>query len=58
MESHKICMTKENMLCHTCMLHVIRSLSRLPGIEELNVDLDAKKIEITYKGRKIPQEKW
>lgn len=37
-------------------MNVIRTLSQLPGIEELNVDLDTKRIEIKYSGKGISKE--
>lgn len=56
MKNHRIKLKQENMLCHRCVMNVIRTLSQLPGIEELNVDLDTKKIEIKYSGNGISKE--
>lgn len=56
MKSHRIKLKKGNMLCHRCVMNVIRTLSQLPGIDELNVDLDTKKIEIKLNGNSISKE--
>ncbi|AUS97395.1 copper resistance protein CopZ [Clostridium thermosuccinogenes] len=56
MKSRRIKLKQENMLCHRCVMNVIRTLSQLPGIEELNVDLDTKRIEIKYSGKGISKE--
>lgn len=56
MKSHRIKLKQENMLCHRCLMNVIRTLSWLPGIEELNVDLATKRIEIKYSGKGISKE--
>lgn len=56
MKSHTIKLKQDNMLCHKCVLNVVKTLSKLPGIEVLNVNLDTKRIEIKFSGNSIPKD--
>ncbi len=37
-------------------MNVVRTLSKLPGIEELDVNLDTKRIKIKFSGKGISKD--
>ena len=44
------------MLCHRCLMTVVKTLSSVEGLEEIHVDLESKKIKITYKDENISKD--
>ena len=37
----------EGMMCHRCVAHVKKALEEVPGVERVDVDLDAKRAVVT-----------
>ena len=56
MKGNTIKLKQDNMLCHKCLLNVVKTISQLPGIEGLDVNLDTKRIEIKFSGKSLPKE--
>lgn len=56
MKEHTVNLKQDNMLCHKCVLNVVRALSHIEGIHELEVSLELKKVKITYDNEKFSQE--
>lgn len=56
MKSHTIKLKQENMLCHRCVMNVVKTLSQIHGIEELNVDLETHCIKLKYNDSSITKE--
>lgn len=48
---------QDNMLCHRCLTNVVKTLSSVDGIEELNVSLETKKIKLIYNDADITKER-
>lgn len=44
------------MLCHRCLMTVVKTLNSVEGLEEIHVDLESKKIKTTYKDGTISKE--
>nr|WP_156211900.1 heavy-metal-associated domain-containing protein [Clostridium butyricum] len=44
------------MLCHRCLMNVVKTLSEVHGLEEVDVDLESKKIKISYKDEDISKD--
>lgn len=44
------------MLCHRCLMNVVRTLSLVKGLEEIHVNLESKKIRITYIDEEISKD--
>nr|WP_202117329.1 heavy-metal-associated domain-containing protein [Clostridium chromiireducens] len=44
------------MLCHRCLMNVVKTLSTVEGLEEVDVNLESKKIKITYKDEDISKD--
>ena len=44
------------MLCHRCLMTVVKTLNSVEGLEEIHVDLESKKIRITYKDENISSD--
>lgn len=45
-----------DMLCHRCVLNVVKALSHIDGILELDVSLEKKRIRITYDNEKFSRQ--
>lgn len=56
MKSYVIKFKQENMLCHKCLMNVVKSLSELKGLEEINVDLNSQRIKVVYRDKAISKE--
>lgn len=56
MKSQTIRLKQENMLCHRCVMNVIKTLSQIHGIEELNVDLETHRIKLKYNDSSITKD--
>lgn len=48
MKTQNITLKHVNMLCHKCVMNVIRTLSQIQGIKEMDVDLDTNYIRLKY----------
>ncbi len=44
------------MLCHRCLMTVVKTLNSVEGLEEIHVDLESRKIKITYKDENISKD--
>jgi len=47
---------QENMLCYRCLMNVVKSLSELKSLQEINVDMDSQKIKVVYNDKNISKE--
>jgi copper chaperone len=56
MKSYVTKFKQENLLCHKCLTNVVKSLSELKGLEELNVDINSQKIKVVYKDKTISKD--
>ena len=56
MKSHTIRLKEVDMLCHRCVMNVVRTLSQIHGIEELKVDLETHYIKLKYNDREVTKE--
>lgn len=56
MKVHTVNLKQDNMLCHRCVLNVVKALSHIEGIKELNVSLEDKRIKIAYDNEKFSQK--
>ena len=45
-----------NMLCDKCLINVVKCLSNLHGIEDLELSLESKKIKVIYKNNTISKK--
>ncbi|WHH59979.1 heavy metal-associated domain-containing protein [Petroclostridium sp. X23] len=57
MKTHTVRLKQSNMLCHKCVLNVAKALSRMNGIQELDINLEKKEIKIVYSDENIDREK-
>lgn len=53
---HTVKLKQSNMLCNRCLTNVVKALSLIEGIQELNVNLDKKVVKITYENEKISKQ--
>jgi len=56
MTSHGIVLKKVNMLCNKCVLHVLKVLTKIEEIEELEINLNKKLIKIEFRDNRITKE--
>lgn len=56
MKNHIIKLKEENMLCHRCVMNVVKALSQIQGIEELKVDLETHYIKVKYSDINVTKE--
>lgn len=56
MKSYSISFKQHNMLCDRCLINVVKTLSSLQGLEEIDVNLDSKKIKITYRDEHVSKD--
>jgi copper chaperone CopZ len=54
--THTVKLKQSNMLCNRCLTNVVKALSFIEGIKELNVDLDKKLVRITYENENFSKE--
>ena len=45
-----------NMLCDRCLINVVKCLSSLNGIKDLEISLESKKIKVIYKDETISKK--
>lgn len=53
---HTVKLKQSNMLCNKCLTNVVKALSLIEGIQELNVNLDKKLVKITYENDKFSKK--
>lgn len=56
MKSYVTKFKQENMLCHKCLMNVVKSLSEIKGLEEINVDLNSQRIKVVYRDKAISKD--
>lgn len=56
MKNHIVKLKQENMLCHRCVMNVVKTLCQIHGIEELKVDLESHSIKLKYNDTNITKE--
>ncbi|EKQ55791.1 MULTISPECIES: heavy-metal-associated domain-containing protein [unclassified Clostridium] len=56
MKSYSLSFKQKNMLCHRCLMTVVKTLNSVEGLEEIHVDLESRKIKITYKDENISKD--
>ncbi len=56
MKSHTIKLKQVDMLCHRCVMNVVKTLSQIKGIEELSVDLESHSVKLKYNDSSISKE--
>ncbi len=44
------------MLCHRCVLNVVKVIGQINGIRELDVSLEDKRIKIVYDNKKFSKQ--
>lgn len=57
MRGYTLKFKQENMLCDKCLKNVVKSLSALPNVEEISVNLETRKIKVTYNDKSLSKEK-
>lgn len=56
MKIYTVKLRQDNMLCRKCLLNVIKALSLVDGIQELDVNLENKSIKIAYDNEKFSRQ--
>ncbi|MDR3593789.1 heavy-metal-associated domain-containing protein [Clostridium sp.] len=56
MKSYSLSFKQENMLCHRCLMNVVKTLSSLQGLVGVDVNLESKKIKVIYRGKEISRD--
>ncbi|HYE09941.1 MAG TPA: heavy-metal-associated domain-containing protein [Patescibacteria group bacterium] len=56
MKGYMIKLKKVNMLCNKCVMHVLKTLTKLEGIKELEVNLNKKSIRIVLSDQSITRD--
>lgn len=56
MKVHTVNLKQVNMLCHRCVLNVVKALSHIDGIKELDVSLEEQRIKISYDNEKFSRQ--
>ena len=51
MKNHTVNLSQYNMLCDKCLINVVKCLSNLHGIEDLELSLESKRIKVLYKDK-------
>lgn len=57
MKIHTVILKQVNMLCHRCLLNVVNALSGIDGIQNLDVNLENKRIKIVYLNEKFSRQR-
>lgn len=53
---HTVHLKRVDMLCHRCVLNVVRGLSQIQKIRKLDVDLATKRVRIVYEDEKYSRK--
>ena len=56
MKSYSLSFKQENMLCHRCLMNVVKTLSYFQGLVGVDVNLESKKIKVIYRGKEISRD--
>lgn len=56
MKSYSLSFKQENMLCHRCLMNVVKTLSSLQGLLGVDVNLESKKIKLIYRDKEISRD--
>ncbi|CUU47812.1 heavy-metal-associated domain-containing protein [Clostridium beijerinckii] len=56
MKSYSLSFKQENMLCHRCLMNVVKTLSSLQGLLGVDVSLESKKIKVIYRDKEISRD--
>lgn len=56
MKIYTVKLKQDNMLCRKCLLNVVKALSNLGGIKELDVNLENKSIKVAYDNEKLSRQ--
>lgn len=56
MKGHMIKLRKVNMLCNKCVMHVLKVLTKVETIKELEVDLNKKSIKVVLNDQSITKD--
>jgi len=46
-----------DMLCGRCVLNVVKALSNIEGIQELDINLEERRVKIIYDNNKFSRQK-
>jgi len=55
-KSYSLSFKQENMLCHRCLMNVVKTLSSLQGLLGVDVSLESKKIKVIYRDKEISRD--
>ncbi|WP_271813771.1 heavy-metal-associated domain-containing protein [Clostridium beijerinckii] len=56
MKSYSLSFKQENMLCHRCLMNVVKTLSSFQGLLGVDVSLESKKIKVIYRDKEISRD--
>ncbi|MBN7575123.1 copper resistance protein CopZ [Clostridium sp. 2-1] len=56
MKSYSLSFKQENMLCHRCLMNVVKTLSSLQGLLGVDVSLESKKIKVIYRDKEVSRD--
>lgn len=56
MKDYMIKLKKVNMLCNKCVMHVLKVLTKIDAIKELEVDLNKKSIKVVLNDQSITKD--
>ncbi|ABR35122.1 MULTISPECIES: heavy-metal-associated domain-containing protein [Clostridium] len=56
MKSYSLRFKQENMLCHRCLMNVVKTLSSIQGLLGVDVSLESKKIKVIYRDKEISRD--
>ena len=56
MKSYSLSFKQENMLCHRCLMNVVKTLSSIQGLLGVDVSLESKKIKVIYRDKEISRD--
>jgi copper chaperone len=56
MKSYSLSFKQENMLCHRCLMNVVKTLSSLHNLLGVDANLESKKIKVIYKDKEISRD--
>lgn len=56
MKKHTVKLKGTDMQCSRCLMNVVKALSQLNGILELNADLERKSIMVKFNNNSISRE--
>lgn len=57
MKTQTVIIKHVNMLCHRCVINVMKALGQIQGIKELDIDLDKHYIRLKYINTKYNKDR-